>query len=472
MSLTLSDSFTSFVAEILDDVTRVEDERPPGATAAVGTTVPFSAMDELCFHLDSERHPWTIEVEVRAPGEIDEQRLRMAVVAAADRHPMARARQRPYRLTDRQYEWEILSRFDTDPVWVVRAPDDETMDERRAQILSAGVPLDQAPPFRVWLVRRPGGDSIILAANHVATDGLGAFRLLRSIVRAYAGVVDDVPAIDLVADRDLAANASPGSLVEHVERAVGVALSMRRATGRRSRLARVGGEDDAAGFVFTHLVIPRDELARIDTKRHIDATLNDVLLAALHLAISDWNADHAQETERLSVMMPMNHRPDHARHEGVGNFALMVSVSTRPKDRDDAASLVTAIAQQTSLAKRAGTATVLLDVLDQRSLLPAVAKKAIPLLSPLSRDALIDTAVLSNVGALAEPFDFGAGPGGGIATEVWFSPPARMPLGVGVGAVTHDGDLHLSFRSCAAQFDASAATAFASYVRAALDFVG
>jgi len=469
MSLTLSDSFTSFVAELLDDVGRLDE--PERAPARDAITVPFAPMDELCFHLDSERYPWTIELEIRAPGELDEHRLRAAVAAAADRHPMARARIRPYRLTDRRYDWEIAPRFDADPVWVVRAPDDEAMDLRRAEILSAGVPLDSAPPFRVWLVRRPGGDSLILAANHVATDGMGAVRLLRSIVRAYADVVDHVPPFDVVESRDLAASASPTTVVGHVERLVGMGLSLGRATGRLSRIAREG-QTDEPGFLFTHVIVPAEQLAVIDAKRHADATVNDLLVAALHLAIADWNADHAQETARIAVMMPMNHRPDDARHEGVGNYALMASISSGPKDRDDAASLVAAIARQTKTAKRSGSATLLLDLLERSSLLPSVAKKAIPMLSPLSGDVLIDTAVLSNLGRVDEPFDFGAGPGGGVATEAWFSPPARMPLGVGVGVITHDGDLHLSFRSCAAQFDAAAAAAFAGYFTAALEFVG
>jgi NRPS condensation-like uncharacterized protein len=469
MSLTLSDSFTSFVADLLDEAARADDAEPRPSPGAV--TVPFSAMDELCFHLDSEAYPWTIEIEVRAPGTLDERMLRAAVIAAAARHPMARARLRPYRLTDRQYQWEIAPELDGDALWVVRADDDEAMAARRAEILSAGVPLDAAPPFRVWLVRRPGGDSVILAANHVATDGLGALRVLRSIVRTYAGVADAVPALDLRADRDLAATAGPTSVVAHVERLIGLGVSMRRSTGRLSRIAPEGGADEP-GFLFTHLVVPADRLAVVDTTRHAGATLNDVLLAALHLAIADWNADHAHETDRISVMMPMNHRPVHARLEGMGNFALMASVSSSPHDRDEARSLVAAIAHQTKAAKRSGSPTLLLDVLDRASLLPSVAKKAIPMLSPLSRDLLIDTAVLSNIGRVDEPFDFGGAPGGGVATELWFSPPARMPLGVGVGAITHAGDLHLSFRSCRAQFDAAAAAAFAGYFNAALEFVG
>ncbi len=494
MSVMQSDSWSGLLSGLVRDVTgltldgdgdevdglRVDDLGPTIIDAE--SLVGFNAIDELCLHLGTERFPWTIQLEVRAPaalGTLDATRLRRAVHAAAARHPMARARMMPARLTDRTYAWEILPTLDTDPVRVTRVADEAAMSQLRADVLSAGVPLDQAPPFRLWLAHRPDGDSLLLAASHVATDGMGAASLLRSILRAYAGVVDPVAPLDPVIDRDLAALAGPQSVAAHVGRLVGLASAARRSTGRLSRIAVEGGEPDAAGFGFHHVVLRAERLAALDPRAHTEATINDVLLAALHLAISDWNADHYAETGRISVMMPMNLRSAEHAADGMANLVAMTTVNTGIDDRGDAAALVGVVAEQTRAAKRSGSATLLIDVLDHSDLLPSVAKKAIPLLSPLAGDALIDTAVLSNLGRLTEAFDFGAVPAGdgavadasGRATEVWFSPPARMPLGVGVGAVTHGGDLFLSFRYCAAQFDAPAAEAFAGYLLAALEFV-
>ena len=470
----LTDSLTDLVVDLLGDGREGDrPAEPPDSFLAVAPerVVPFNALDELCFHLNTDKFAWTIQVEVRAPGTIDERRLRAAVATAAGRHPMARARLRHYRATDRRYEWEIMPALPADPVRVAKATTDEALDRLRQDVLSSVVPLDEAPPFRVWLVRRPGGDTLLLTVSHIATDGMGALRLLRSILRAYAGRPDPVAPVDPETGRDLATLATPDTLVDHVERLVGVGGSLRRAKGRLARIAVDGGEPGAAGFRFHHVRIARDELAALDLRRHPGATVNDLLLAALHLAISDWNADHALETERISVMMPMNMRPADTWHETLGNVSLMAPVNTSPDDRDDAAALVHAVADQTGRAKRTGSASLLLDVLDRSHLLPAVAKKFLPFLSPLSRDVFIDTAVLSNLGRIEEPFDFGDGEHGGIATELWFSPPARMPLGVGLGAATHEGDLFLSFRCCQAQFDAAGAAAFAGYLRAALGFV-
>ena len=496
MSSTLSDSIPDALSGLVVDL--LGDGREGDRPAARGNgfldlpperVLPFNALDELCFHLNTDNFAWTIQLEVRAPGPIDERRLRTAVAAAAQRHPMARARLAHYRPTDRRYAWEIMPELPADPVWVARAATDEALAQIRQDVLSSVVPLDQAPPFRVWLVRRgdgraseerasrqpPGdrgdGDTLLLAASHVATDGMGAMRLLRSIVRAYAGVADPVAPVDPEIGRDLVSLASPGTMVDHVERIVGVGTSLRRSKGRLARIAVDGGEAGAPGFRFHHMRITSAELGTMDLKRHPGATVNDLLLAALHLAISDWNADHAREAERISVMMPMNMRPDDTWHETLGNVSLMAPVSTSPEDRDDAGAIVHAVADQTRRAKRTGSASLLLDLLERSHLLPSVAKKFLPFLSPLSRDVFIDTAVLSNLGRVAEPLDFGEGDHGGVATELWFSPPARMPLGVGVGAATHEGDLFLSFRCCQAQFDAAGAASFAEYFRAALQFV-
>ena len=78
---------------------------------------------------------------------------------------------------------------------------------------------------------------------------------------------------------------------------------------------------------------------------------------------------------------------------------------------------------------------------------------------PVTGDRLVDTAMLSNLGSMDEPPTFG--PGVGATVEAWFSPPARMPLGLTVGAVTVGGRLHLSFRYRRRLFDAHAAGRFA-----------
>lgn len=449
---------------------------PDGTGATDVPTVALTGLDEVMLHLDDERRPWTVQVEVRAPGSLDEARLRAALVRAVRTHPLAGARLGAWSFADRAYAWELPAALDVDPVRVATALNDAVMDTLRDGILSAPVPLEEAPAFRLWLIRRPGGDTLLLSMHHALTDGSGALRFLQSVVRAYAGAPDPVPDVDPLAARSVDRLAPP-SLLDRAGRWYGWARSMPASLDRPTRLARSGAVDEA-GYGLRHVVVPAEEFATLEPWRHgEDTTVNDLLLAALHLAVADWNADHAAPSERISVMMPVNLRPRDRWREVLGNLSLMVSISSRPDDRDDAEAIVAAVRAQTARAKRHDAAAALAEVLARNEALPAIAKRALPLLLPLTGNRAVDTVVLSNLGRLDEPFAFGAGVGGpgdddGLATELWFSPPARMPLGVGVGAVSHMGDLFLSVRSCIAQFDRDATDAFAGYLRRALAFVG
>jgi hypothetical protein len=89
------------------------------------------------------------------------------------------------------------------------------------------------------------------------------------------------------------------------------------------------------------------------------------------------------------------------------------------------------------------------------------------MLLPLTGN-LADTSMLSNLGKLDELPWFG--PDAGATVEVWFSPPARMPLGLAIGAVTAASRLHLAFRYRLRLFDADAARRFADGYLAELDF--
>ena len=80
-----------------------------------------------------------------------------------------------------------------------------------------------------------------------------------------------------------------------------------------------------------------------------------------------------------------------------------------------------------------------------------------------------DTALLSNLGAIPEPPSFGASGTG----PLWFSGPARMPRGLGVGAVTAGGRLHLCVHYRYALLDTDAAADFtALYCQALGELAG
>ena len=102
--------------------------------------VPFSVVDEAVYLLDNEVEPWSIQLEVRVEGTLEEARLRSAVAEALARHPMARARKATSRLAERRFHWEITTQPDLDPLRVVDCSNDDDVAALRADLQSISSP--------------------------------------------------------------------------------------------------------------------------------------------------------------------------------------------------------------------------------------------------------------------------------------------------------------------------------------------
>src|SRR5262249_2466452 len=177
-------------------------------------------------------------------------------------------------------------------------------------------------------------------------------------------------------------------------------------------------------------------------QRRQSATVNDLLVAAFHLAIAEWNDEHHAPCGRIGIMMPVNLRAPQRRNEIVGNFSSFVSVSTEAGDRRRPEATLAAVTAQLRRIKAGGPAAALIDALGTPLPRPLGIKQIGWELLPFVVDRGLDSAVLSNLGRLDDPLSFGAD--AGDAVEAWFSPPARMPVGLAVGAVTSGGGAHLS----------------------------
>ena len=410
-------------------------------------TAELNHLDELYLHLDRPDEPWGVHLEVVLAERPDEHRLREAIRAAAAHHPIARARLADWRATDTSYRWEIDDALEHVPLTV----GEDDADVAREALYAHSPPLDRRPPFEMVLA----GETLMLNLHHAAGDGLSAARLMASVLRAYAGEPDPLPDVDPLAARDIRALAS-GSPADRLLRVTRLVEHLVRSTLPPARVAPDGG-DDRPAYGFALLELDPDETAAVIARRRDGATVNDVLLGALAVAIRRWNEDHGESTGRVALMMPVNLRPPEWRYEVIANFASYVTVPLGGDDHETLETAIAATAERTRRIKDDGLAALIVDLLQLPSMWPAAIKQRLQDLIPLTGNRVVDTAVLSNLGRLEPP--------GRDVRAVWFSPPGRMPLGASLGTASLDNRLFVTLRYRHALFDARAAADFGDLYR-------
>ena len=423
------------------------------------SSLPLTMLDESLLLLQETRASWNVQFELGADHRLDEARLRQAVLACCRRHPLARARLAHSPQGETSHRWDFADELDGDPLRVVDCPDSVVLDRLRTELYTPPIALDTAPGFRIVLVRRPGGDLVLLAASHIVADGVGALRLMQTIVRVYRGEPDPLDPLPLAEARDLGLFLAPKTRSEKWARQLEGLRRIREALDPPSRIAVVGGTDrDGFGFVFRTLDIGETTTPRL-MQRAPGTTINDVLVAALHLTVQFWNTKRGVSTARIGVMMPINVRPAGRLWDVVSNLTSNVTVSTVPDDRVDLATATAAVAEQTYQMRRNDRAYGLHDLLKGTQKAPLAVKRAVPRLIHLTGDRFVDTAMLSNLGRIPEPPTLATEPGSG-PPELWFSPPCDPACSVSLGVATSGARLSLVARYRYEQFDADAAEEF------------
>src|SRR6266568_2821127 len=127
--------------------------------------VAFNVIDETIWFIDRPHEPWTVQAEARAAGRLDDERLRLAVRSALARHPMARARQAPWRFWQTGFTWEITEDAQVDALSIVDCPDDAAVARVRSDLYGHPVPLATSPPLRVRLAHHAAGDVVLLGVR-------------------------------------------------------------------------------------------------------------------------------------------------------------------------------------------------------------------------------------------------------------------------------------------------------------------
>jgi NRPS condensation-like uncharacterized protein len=367
--------------------------------------------------LDPAASSWSVQLEARVAGRFDEGRLRAALDGALGRHASTR-----------------------DPLEVVDCAGDDALDAARARLQGMVVAVTENPPLHVYLARHPAGDVLMLNLNHAAADGVGALAVMQRIAREYAGDGDGAAPLEFLAVADLPvrpAAAATSLLARLRKRAV---ERLRDTLTQPARLAAEQPADDG-GYGFHQVALPAADTRLVGG---VEGSSRDVLMAALHLAIGEWNRQHGTPGRRIGVLEPVDLRPAPWPQDTIGNFSVTARVSTSRRERADAVSALDAVTAQTARNMRARSGIALIAALRRSGLLALWTKQSTVVLEPLTTNRLVDAAMLCNLGCVDDAPRFG--PDLGAVAELWLSTPARSPLSLSVGAITVAGRLHLTLR--------------------------
>jgi NRPS condensation-like uncharacterized protein len=443
------------------------------------TTVPFGLADELSCYYDTPAEPCNVHVEVRVPGHLDESALRRAACAALAAQPRAVARRAQGSRWQRRYAWELPAHLDTDPVSAATWTGEGDLTQQRMRFLAAAPPLEQSPPLRLLLAAGPGEARVILNAHHAALDGISCLELLRAVAAHYPGaggagamLAAPAPGGPLADGRSAAGTLAPAPRETGPPAPGGPAPRARARLPRPAtriaadrRAGRRGEPATRSGYGFRLITFPRVPTFP-EAGREPRVTVNDLLIAALIVAIDRWNAAHGRPSARIRITMPVNSRP--AGDAGAaGNLSRLTAVTAQlPGPGYGLPSVIADVARQTWRAKQRTGPQV--DPLIRALAAPwcpaAVKRRALRLLLRTAGPLFCDTSLLSNLGAVATPPAFGHLP----ASHLWFSTSAHMPRGLSVGAVTVGGQLNLCLRYRRALFSEPAAARFTDGFTAAL----
>ena len=392
--------------------------------------------------LDPQLTAWSVQMEARVAGSLDESRLRAALVSTVGLSPTH------------------------DPLEVVDCADDTAVAAARVALQSRPVAVTEVPPLRALLARHPAGDVVMLNVNHAAADGFDSARVLQTIAAAYAAEAGS-GVLDFLVDDDLPVRPASAAVPPWKEWSRKATVGVRDLLARPARLAPDGASDEP-GYGF-HLVSLSEEDSRGIVAAHDRHNSRNVHMAALHLAIGEWNLQHGSPGRRVGVLAPVNLRPPEWDGRRVANLSVTARVSTNRRHRAGPASALRSITAQTSRNKGTRTGIALIAALERTGLLALWAKQSVVVLQPLTRNRDLDIALLANIGWLDEPPRFG--PEAGETTEVWFSAPARAPLSLCIGVVAVDGRPRLTLRYPHRLFSEDAARRFADLYLAQLTAV-
>lgn len=348
------------------------------------------------------------------------------------------------------------------------------------RLLSEPFDLTRGPGIRLLVTRRPEGDVVVLAAHHLLLDGRSALALLTEILAAVvlpAGRPDVAPAGPRRLAQATGANqdwapsqAARNPLPYRAVRALRGRLVTRLDVPARRIMP--SGTAGVVGYGVHPMTLPVPDPPATDGPR---PTVNDLLLAACHLAVARWNDDQGRRTGVLQVRMPAAGPASAGRENAdLGNRTGQSVIVSGPADRARPRELCGRVVAQTGWVKTGGAsaavgrsgaaAEALAGVLPARPL-GVLLRAAVT----AARFVVAPAAAVSNLGWVPE--DLTVGVGGPRVGAIAFAATAGPPQGLLIGVTRTGATLLLTFCHHLAVLDRAGAEAFARVFRTAFDEV-
>jgi hypothetical protein len=354
----------------------------------------LNAAELLMLAQDLPGLPSTFVVQLEFRGQIDRRSFEVAIAEALDRHPLLRAVIQPGKggmpcwtaATDQRplLDWAV----DSVPM---NCPAGEAID------------LSREIGLRIWVRQGAERALVLLQFHHACSDGTGAYRFIGDLLACYTAQTDStgtapplapvrLPLLRRRADRLLGAPFSPrtswpAGLAESCRILVNRPLPLTLPMGRRANDCT----DRFPGFLSMSLDRTEHQCLRKAAGER-GASLNDLLLRDLFLALNDWNKQQGlrRRAQPLRIMMPVDLRDVEDREMPAANLTSYAFLNRNARKWGSPDELLMSIRAETELFKSHQSGQRFMHIIDRalrrRWLLPFI----------LSRNICLATAVLSN----------------------------------------------------------------------------
>jgi diacylglycerol O-acyltransferase len=394
----------------------------------------MAAVDAAWLHMDRPVNELVVNAVLRFDEPLDDDAVRDAVEKRlVGQHPRFAHRVED---TGTAAWWVAVPGFD--PMRHVTRElladpgDHAALTRHVSRIVSTPLPRDR-PPWQLHVIDGYQGGTVLLARmHHCIADGVALFRVLLSLS-------------DEAQDGGLAAphrRSEPGrrtAMGRAAAAAVGGLKAIRSFTGlvalppdRRTALKTSLG---TAKTVRWSAPLPLDAVKQ--AARAADATVNDLVLAALSGALRRHSADGNGVVRDVRAVLPVNLRPLDRTEVELGNRFGLVFLQL-PVSQYGGASRIATIQRRTAALKRSATAPVALAVL---GLVGRTHRRVVGLVIDLF--SAKGSLVVTNVPGPKQPLHLHGRRVAGVIA--W--PPQTGSLGVGVSIISYAGQVEIGLMS-------------------------